>query len=43
MGHNSEVSGHSISKIFPQVDGWSIDPRVLGRHNLVSKLRYMNT
>ena len=43
MGHNSEVSGHSISTSFLQVDGWSTDPRVLGCHNLVSELRYMNT
>ena len=40
MGHNNAVSGHSISISFPQVDSWSIDPRVLGRHSLVSELRY---
>ena len=27
----------------PRVDGLSTDPRVLGRHSLVSELRYMNT
>ena len=32
MGHNSAVSGHPISTSFSQVDGWSIDPRVLERH-----------
>ena len=30
MGYNSAVSGHLISMSFPQVDGWSMDPRVLG-------------
>ena len=34
MGHNSPVSSHSISTSFPQVDGWSTDPRVLGHHNV---------
>ena len=43
MGHNSVVSGHPISTSFPQVDGWSTDPRVLGRHSLVSDLRYTST
>ena len=34
MGHNNVVSGHPISTSFPQVEGWSTDPRVLGRHNM---------
>ena len=32
MGHNSTVSGHSISTRFSHVDNWSTDPWVLGRH-----------
>ena len=43
MGHNSAVSGHLISTNLSQVDGWSTDPRVLGRHSLVSELRYTST
>ena len=43
MGHNSAVSGHPISMSFPQVDGWLMDPQVLGRHSLVSELRYTAT
>ena len=31
------------SRVFPRVDGLSTDPRVLGRHNLVSELRYTTT
>ena len=42
MGH-SAVSGHPISMSFPQVDGWSTDPKFLGRHTLVSELRYTIT
>ena len=35
---------HNTRRIdFPQVDGYSTDPRVLGRHSLVSELRYTNT
>ena len=33
MGHNNVVSGNKKSMIFPQVDGWSTDPRVLGCHS----------
>ena len=29
--------------VFPWVDGWSTDPRVLGCHSLVSELRYTIT
>ena len=32
MGHNSEVSSHPIFMSFSQVDDWSMDPSVLGRH-----------
>ena len=39
MEHNSAILGHLISTSFPQVDGWSTDPRVLGRHSLVSEPR----
>ena len=39
-GTHSAISGHPISMNFPHVDGWSMDPWVLGRHNLVSELRY---
>ena len=28
---------------FSQVDGWSTEPRVLGRHSLLSELRYTST
>ena len=34
MGDNSAVSRHPISTSFPQVDGWSTDPQVLGHHTL---------
>ena len=30
------VSDHLTSMSFPQVGGWSTDPRVLGRYSLVS-------
>ena len=30
-------------RVFSRVDGWSTDPRILGRHSLVSELRYTNT
>ena len=43
MEHNSLVSGYLKSTGIPRVDDWSTDPRVLGRHILVSKHRYMNT
>ena len=32
MGHNNVVSSYSISTVFPRIDDWSKDPRVLGRH-----------
>ena len=32
MRHNNAVSGHPIFMSFSQVEGWSTDPRVLGRH-----------
>ena len=32
MGHNSVVSGYPKSTEILRVDGWSTDPRVLGRH-----------
>ena len=32
MRHNSAVLGHLISTSFPQVDGWSTNPRILGHH-----------
>ena len=32
MGHNSAVLSHPISTNFSQVDDWSTDPGVLGRH-----------
>ena len=31
-GHNSVVSGYLTYTSFPWVDGWSMDPWVLGRH-----------
>ena len=37
------VSVYPTSTSFSRVDGWSTDPRVLGRHNLVSDLRYTST
>ena len=43
MGHNNVISGHPIFTSFSQVDGWSMDPRVLGHHNLASELRYTST
>ena len=33
-GHNRVVLGHPISMSFLRVDGWSTDPRVLGRHTM---------
>ena len=30
--HNSVVSGYPTSTSFSWIDGWSTDPRVLGRH-----------
>ena len=30
------VSGYPTSTSFPRVDGWSIDPRVLGHHKVTS-------
>ena len=32
MRLNSVILGHPISTSFPQVDSWSTDPQVLGRH-----------
>ena len=43
MGHGDVVLGYRTSTSLPQVDGLSTDPRVLGRHNLVSELRYTST
>ena len=37
MRHNSVVSGHPISTSFSQVEGWSMDLRVLGFHNLTQR------
>ena len=37
------VSGYPTSTSIPQVDGLSTDPRVLGRHSLVSERRYTST
>ena len=34
---------HDMRHTFSQVDGGQRDPRVLGRHSLVSELRYTNT
>ena len=31
------------SRVFSRVDGQSTDPKDLGRHSLVSELRYTNT
>ena len=43
MRHNSVVSGYPKSIGILQVDGLSTGPPDLGRHSLVSKLRYMIT
>ena len=43
MGHNSVVSGHPKSTGIPRVDWLSMGSLGLGRHNLVSELRYKNT
>ena len=37
------ASGNPTSTCIPRVDGYSTDPRVLGRHSLVSELRYTIT
>ena len=37
------VSGYLTSTSFPRVDGWSTDPRVLGRHNRLKPLQNFNT
>ena len=37
------VLGYPTSASFPRVDGWSTNPWVLGRHSLVSELRYTST
>ena len=42
MGHNSMVSGHPKSTGISRVEGLSTGPSDLGRHNLVSELRYTN-
>ena len=42
-GHDGVVSGYPTSMSLPLVDELSTDPRVLGRHILVSEHRYMNT
>ena len=38
MGHNSVVSSYLKSTGIPRVDGWSTDPRVLGRHSVGTML-----
>ena len=43
MGHNSVVSGHPKSIGISRVDELSTGPSDLGRHILVSELRYTNT
>ena len=43
MGHNSVVSGHLKSTGILRIDGLSTGPPGLGRHILVSELRYTNT
>ena len=40
MGHNGAISSYSVSMGIPRVDGKSTDPRILGRHSLVSEHRY---
>ena len=42
-GLNGVLSGYPTSTNIPGVDGLSTDPREMGRHNLVSELRYTNT
>ena len=39
MGHNSVVSGHPKFTGIPRVDGLTMGPPDLGRHNLVSEPR----
>ena len=43
MGHNSVVSGHLKSTGIPRADGLSTEPSDLGRHNLISELRFAIT
>ena len=43
MGHNSVVSSHPKSIEVPRVDGLLTGSSDLGRHNLVSKLRFTIT
>ena len=38
-GHDGVVSGYPTTTSFSRVDELSIDPWVLGRHNLISELR----
>ena len=40
MGHKGVVSGYTISTSILQLMGSQRNPRVLGRHILVSELRY---
>ena len=42
-GLNGVVPGYLTSMNLSQVDGLSTDPRDLGCHSFVSKLRYTNT
>ena len=37
------VSGYPTSMNIPRVDGLSTDPREMGRHSLISELRFINT
>ena len=37
------LAGYPTSTSIPRVDGLSTGPPVMGRHNLVSELRYTNT
>ena len=43
MGHNSAVSGHPISTSFPQVDNWSTNPWVLGRHKFLDVIQHSDS
>ena len=43
MRHNHVVSGNLKSTGIPQVDGLSTGPQDLGRHSVVSELRFTIT
>ena len=43
MGHNSVILSYTISIGIPQVDGRLTNPRILGRYNLISEVRYTIT